>query len=534
MRQHRILVAVSVVAMTVAACGSSNSSPAGSVAAVSAAPSATTTPSTEASSTEPSDGLLVGSIDALPGAVIQVGTTGTFRDPYEGQLVGTGAGSGFIIDASGIALTNNHVVTGADTVTVWVGAARAEHQAEVLGVSECSDLAVIKIEGGGRYPYLDWYKGDVKPGLEIYVAGFPLGDPEFTLSRGIVSRAHGVIDEDWASVDDSIEHDANTNPGSSGGPIVTDTGEVVAVHYAGNDQTRQAFAISRDEALRILPDLEADRDVAAFGVNGQAIPPADLYGTRQGIWVSSVEPDSVADEAGILPGDTIVKLDGKKMALSGTMKEYCQVLRAHKPGDKMDFTVYREDSRETLDGVLNGTALKPGFTFATALGDGPPADPTALNFDEATFEPGALSFQTPEAWDDYLDQPWSFGGSEVGPGRIVSTDVKAFKGGWRTPGVFVGSSASLDKSVDEVLDADRARFEKSCEYDSRASFTRGAYTGKYDLWTGCDGSDTRFLTIAANKDGSPLVYLQFQAVGNDDLAILDRVLATLEVTLRAP
>jgi serine protease Do len=526
MRERRTLAAVAIVATAMAACSQPASSPAGSVK------QATVTPTAPASPSAATAGLLVDSIDALPGAVLQIETTGTFRDPFDGSQFGVGAGSGFIIDPSGIALTNNHVVTGADTVTAYVGANRAEHPAEVLGVSECSDLAVIRIKGGERFPYLDWYEGDIKPGLEIYVAGFPLGDPEFTLTRGIVSRAHGVIDEYWASVDDSIEHDANTNPGNSGGPVVTDDAQVVAIHYAGNEETRQSFAISRDEALRVLPQLEADRDVAAFGVNGQAIAPDAGLSVTQGIWVSSVEPDSVADEAGILPGDTIVKLDGAKMAVTGTMKEYCDVLRAHQQGDAVPITVYREDSRETLSAELNGVPLKPGFSFSTELGNGPPEDPTALEFGHAMSESGALSFESPDSWQDELEQAWSFGGAEVGPGLIESTDVSAFKGGWRTPGVYVAASSSIGRTVDEILDADRSRFEKSCEHGGRASFVRGGYAGKYDLWTGCDGSDAKFLTIAASpNDGSHVVYVQFQGVSDDDLAVLDRILATLEVDL---
>ena len=150
------------------------------------------------------------SIDALPEAVIQIEAAGTYRDPTEGEFQGAFRGSGFITDPSGIAVTNNHVVTGANTVTVWVGPERSEHSATVLGASECSDLAVIKIAGLNNSRYLAWYTGDVGPGLDIYAAGFPLGEPEFTLTKGIVSRAHGLLDENWAWVENSIEHDANT------------------------------------------------------------------------------------------------------------------------------------------------------------------------------------------------------------------------------------------------------------------------------------------------------------------------------------
>jgi serine protease Do len=157
----------------------------GPTASTSVPPSTTAiSPSAAASSPAP-----VGSIDALPGAVIQIEATGVFREPDEDAQKVAARGSGFIIDPSGVAVTNNHVVTGADTLAVWVGAERTEYSARVLGASECSDLAVIKIDTPRPLPYLSWYDGEISPGLDIYAAGFPLGDPEFTLTRGIVSRA---------------------------------------------------------------------------------------------------------------------------------------------------------------------------------------------------------------------------------------------------------------------------------------------------------------------------------------------------------
>ena len=117
----------------------------------------------------------------------------------------------------------------------------------ILGVSECADLAVIDIEGDG-YPYLDWYGGNVGVGLDIYAAGFPLGDPEFTLTRGIVSKARASGKTNWASVISVIEHDATINPGNSGGPLVTADGKVVTVNYAGSQDVGQFFAISQPQA----------------------------------------------------------------------------------------------------------------------------------------------------------------------------------------------------------------------------------------------------------------------------------------------
>jgi hypothetical protein len=102
----------------------------------------------------------------------------------------------------------------------------------VLGVSECSDLAVIDIEGEG-YPYFEWHDGAINTGIDVYAAGFTFSDPEFTLTRGIVSKAEANGETPWASVDAVLEHDATINPGNSGGPLVGNNSKVVGVNYAG-------------------------------------------------------------------------------------------------------------------------------------------------------------------------------------------------------------------------------------------------------------------------------------------------------------
>ena len=126
----------------------------------------------------------VTSLNDVKAATVQIIAEGTFRDPEIGFLYNAaGAGSGFIIDPSGLAVTNNHVVTGAALLQVYVGGETDRvYNARVLGVSECSDLAVIYIEGDG-FPFLQWYEDEIDVGLDVYAAGFPLGDPEYTLTQ---------------------------------------------------------------------------------------------------------------------------------------------------------------------------------------------------------------------------------------------------------------------------------------------------------------------------------------------------------------
>ena len=118
---------------------------------------------------------MVSKVDQVKDATIQIESQGTFVDPQVGTIYNAaGRGTGFIVDPSGIAVTNNHVVTGAALIKVWVGGETEPRNAKILGVSECWDLAVIDIEGDG-YPYMDFHEAAIDPGLEVYAAGFPLG-----------------------------------------------------------------------------------------------------------------------------------------------------------------------------------------------------------------------------------------------------------------------------------------------------------------------------------------------------------------------
>jgi len=305
-----------------------------------------------------------GSIDSLQevkNAVIQVEAQGTFVDPELGLMPNSaGRGSGFIIDPSGIAVTNNHVVTGAALLKVWVGGEDKPRNAKVLGVSECSDLAVIDIDGDG-YDYLDWYNGPIDVGMDLYIAGFPLGDPEYSLTKGIISKAKADGETSWSSVDSVVEYDATSNPGNSGGPVVDSAGKVIAVHYAGDASSRQAFGISRDEALSVIDDLKAGNDVDTIGVNGQAVATED--GTVTGIWVSSVQSGSPADKAGVAPGDILTMMESLVLATDGTMSQYCDILRSHNPGDTLSVQVLRWPTSEVLEGQINGRELEVTGVF---------------------------------------------------------------------------------------------------------------------------------------------------------------------------
>ncbi len=305
----------------------------------------------------------ISGINDIQKAVIQIEAQGTFADPEFGEYLGAGKGSGFIIDPSGIAVTNNHVVAGSGLLKVWIGGdTSVEYNAKVLGVSECSDLAVIDIEGDG-FPYLNWYDGTIDVGMDMYLAGFPLGDPQFSLTKGIVSKNNASGESSRSSVDSVIEYDATSNPGNSGGPVVDKDGKVLAVHYMANATARQAFGISEEIAKRVVDTLKTGENVDSIGVNGEAVANED--GSIKGVWVYSVVPGSAADTAGVLPGDVITQLGDLPVASDGTMAEYCTIVRSHSETDTVPIEILRFGTSEILDGQLNGRELIVKSTFGT-------------------------------------------------------------------------------------------------------------------------------------------------------------------------
>ncbi|MBE0686696.1 MAG: trypsin-like peptidase domain-containing protein, partial [Anaerolineaceae bacterium] len=140
------------------------------------------------------------SIDDVRPAVFQLFATGTYNDIEQGLVLNAEwGGSGFFIDPSGIGVTNNHVVAGAAILKAYVNGETTPRNVRVLGTSECADLAVVQVEGSD-FAYMDWYEDKVKTGLDVYAAGFPLLDPEYNLTKGIISKVNADGQTSWSSM----------------------------------------------------------------------------------------------------------------------------------------------------------------------------------------------------------------------------------------------------------------------------------------------------------------------------------------------
>ena len=526
------------VALVVAACsGSASPSAAPSAAAppspsASARPSVAPPPSASAAASASPEG--VGSLEAVKGATIQIEADGSFVDPAQGQLLNTaGRGSGFIVDKGGVAVTANHVVTGAALLKVWVGGDREKtYNARILGVSECSDLAVIQLDGS-EFPAVAWAKETPNVGTDVYAAGFPLGDPEYTLTRGIVSKAKADGETSWSSVDSVIETDALINPGNSGGPLVTKDGRVVGVNYAGND-ANQSFAIGYAEARKVLDRLTAGENVTSIGVNGEAMK---FDNGTSGIFVSSVASGSPADNVGIKGGDVITKLEGLVLSTDGTMSDYCDILRSHRSTDVLSIEAWRPSTGQTLEGRLNGTPLAVVSTIETGGNQG--GDQGGNQGDTAatyTYKPitangGGIKLDLPTDWSDLKSGQWKDGDSVIGYRIGASSDYAAWVDGFATPGLFMGVSARLaDTDPDVYLDQDKEFFSGECTYEGRKDFDFGGYAGRFDIYRKCGGTDNSFIQVAVKPaDAADFVLVQFVAVGDRDYAAADHAIETLKV-----
>ncbi|MGA1344847.1 MAG: protein kinase domain-containing protein [Ilumatobacteraceae bacterium] len=479
------------------------------------------------------EGKLVTSIDDMRSAAIQIVARGSFREP-DGVFEGSGAGSGFIIDPSGIAVTNNHVVTGAASLAVYVGGSPDPVNARVLGVSECSDLAVIDLDGEG-YPYVEWFEGAVEPPLEVYAAGFPLGDPEFTLTRGIVAKARAIGDTNWASVDHVIEHDANIQPGNSGGALVTAEAKVVGVNYAGGSLTNQSqfFAIANDIARPLVQRLTQGENVDSIGINGQAYLFDD---GSSGIWVSGVTPGSPAGVTGVKPGDFVLELAGQTMADNGTMSGYCDVLRTQGTDKPISITVLRVDTGEVLEGELNGRPFEAASGSGTDAADAgasgggsqaqsdsgggsgagaPLSDGAFVAFADDT---GRLSVEMPAEWGQVTTNPADDGCPQE---IAASPDLDEFAGGWDAPGALVKLCLDIIPALTTQQALDTQDFGDYCTGGDTLPFD--GYPGQYHSFTGlarpwseCGGTGTGYVTSAFEIVGTNhIVVIRFQFVDFD-------------------
>jgi serine protease Do len=263
-----------------------------------------------------------------------------------------GEGSGFIIDPSGYIVTNAHVAGGADKIEVMMQDG-GRYTAELKGVDEKTDLALLKVDAGKPLPYVQF--GDsskVRVGDKVIAIGNPFGLGG-TVTAGIVSATSREIGS--GPYDDFLQIDAPINRGNSGGPTFNLKGEVVGVNSAifspSGGNIGIGFAISSNLAKEVVAQLMRDGEVRRgwLGVNIQSLDDDLAAGLGldkpEGALVAKVEPDTPAAKAGIRNGDVIVEFDGKPIK---QLRDLTRAVADFQPGRKAPIVVWRDGKRHTL------------------------------------------------------------------------------------------------------------------------------------------------------------------------------------------
>ena len=308
---------------------------------------------------------------AVP-SVVNVTIAQTGRNPYTGQTVtqDVGNGSGVIIRSDGYILTNYHVIDGASRITVSAGV--EDKVATVVGYDSSSDLAVLKIDGGG-YPAIDVgsSKG-LKVGQFVMAVGSPFG-LEKTVTSGIVSalqRSEMVQGEnDITTYTNLIQTDAAINPGNSGGALVDERGRLVGINAliqtGGSQDSAQSagigFAIPVDFAMDIAEQIiKTGKATHPFmGVSTQTIDESvaaqNSLGTTSGALVRLVQPASPAEKAGIKRGDIITGIGGREIL---SVEDVFAAIREHRIGETVKVDLVRADTKLTVALTLGSDAQR--------------------------------------------------------------------------------------------------------------------------------------------------------------------------------
>lgn len=274
-----------------------------------------------------------------------------------------GFGSGVIISSDGYIITNNHVIEGADEVDVTLNDNRT-FTASIIGRDPSTDIAVLKIESLGL-PYVRYGDSDeLRLGQWVIAIGNPFKLTS-TVTAGIVSakgRSLGILDSQYR-IESFIQTDVALNQGNSGGALLNTRGQLVGITtaiispsgaYAGN-----SFAIPVNIVQKVVEDLMEYGEVqrAIMGVNiadlTSELASEENISEIKGVYITDIVPGGAAEEAGLKPGDVILKFEGRNTDTAAELQEQVSKMR---PGDKVTIQLMRNNRKRDYDLVLRNLA----------------------------------------------------------------------------------------------------------------------------------------------------------------------------------
>jgi serine protease Do len=281
---------------------------------------------------------------------------------FNQQVTQEGAGSGWIIDSSGLIVTNNHVVEGAQDITVSLDDGRSL-KATLVAADSITDLAVVKINATGLTAATVGDSSQMKVGMMVAAIGNALGQG-ISMTGGWISREGASITVNNETLYNLFETDAAINPGNSGGPLINTAGEVIGITNAKLVATGVegvGYAISINNALPFIKELVNQGYVTRpwFGVSLQTVTSgiAFIYGlsVSQGALITSVTSGSPADAAGLKQGDVIVSIGGQPITSSADAQ---QAIISSTIGQPVPVQYWRGKNEQTAQ-VTPGTMPPP-------------------------------------------------------------------------------------------------------------------------------------------------------------------------------
>ena len=306
-------------------------------------------------------------------SVVEIRTESIKTNDFFQQAISSGAGSGVILSKDGYIVTNNHVIDGANKVTVKTKDGK-EYNAKLVGTDATTDLAVIKIEANDLTPVVLGTSKNLQVGDTAIAIGNPLGELGGTVTNGIISALDREITIDGESMH-LLQTNAAINPGNSGGGLFNDQGELIGIVNAkssGSNIEGLGFAIPIDIAKPVITSLIENGKVegrAELGVsltqyqaqNNNPFTENDTSSTA--VYIAQVQSGKAADKAGLKRGDRILEIDGKEVSEVSDVKS---VISSHKAGDTIKIKIERDNKEQTVSVTLlevsDNTTEKTAFT----------------------------------------------------------------------------------------------------------------------------------------------------------------------------
>ena len=295
--------------------------------------------------------------------VVGITTEVTYTNFFGQTSSSAVSGSGFIVSSDGYILTNYHVIEyaykGNYAVTVMLHDG-TRYEASIVGVEDCNDIAVLKIDASGLDPVTFGDSDKLSVGDDVYAVGNPLGELEFSMTTGHVSALDRLITTDEsAEAINMFQIDAAVNSGNSGGPVYNANGEVVGIvtaKYSDTGVEGLGFAIPINDAAKIANDLITKGYVTGKAYMGVSIDErynsmySQYYNMPIGAFVKSVESGSCAENAGIQAGDIITRLGDVEITGYSDLK---QAIKQYSAGDSAELELYRAGESRTITVIFD-------------------------------------------------------------------------------------------------------------------------------------------------------------------------------------